>query len=521
MVRLFTGFAWLGLVGCMEQNLNKNDGNGGGAVQIDVLPGSLDFGTLGSGDDPLIKTFTVRSLGSATLSVESMEIEGGAAGSFTILSETSFALPSGEDQTIEVAFQPVGANDQQAIIFVNSNADNAPKIPVNLYGEGSVSELQIDPDPLRFGGVGVECDALENVTLTNVGTESLTITDIDGGDGIFALSTVPTLPLTLAPQEDTTVRVTFTPDAESDFSSAFTVTSTEPMGARTADLMGEGVIDGADIIDEWELPEDPPTDIIFSLDSSCSMNSDIWEMYSNFDAFINELENFSEDWRIIVVNEDDGCNHSGILTPSTANYTGLFQDALFAWNTNDTYTEALLTVNYNAVQNTDSGECNAGFMRPSAMLHIIDITDEPEQSYELTGNDWEYLVDGIIDKKGSAALTTISAIAGDYPSGCDDAAAGTGYYEAVERTGGVFLSICQNWSATSNLGLLASASVNQNRFTLSQPAQESTILIWRNDVGHNNWVYDATTNTVTLNDPVPTEGDTVRIEYTSTGSCEG
>jgi hypothetical protein len=521
MTRLLFRMAPLMLIGCIEQNLRNADGNNGGDVIIEVAPGSLDFGSLSSSEAATVKTFTVRSLGTATLSVESMQVEGAAPDSFSILSETSFSLPAGEDRLIEVAFEPVGAQDQSAIVFVNSDADNAPKIPVNLYGEGLVSELLIEPDPLRFGGVGVGCDALENLTLTNIGSEDLTISSIDGGDDQFALTTLPALPLTLAPGEDTIARVTFTPSAEDDFSASLAVTSDEPLGTRTADLLGEGVVEGVDVIDEWELPEDPPTDIIFSLDSSCSMNTDIWKMYSNFDAFINELEGFSEDWRIIVVNEDDGCNHSGILRPTTPDYTGKFQDALFAWNNNDTYTEALLTVNHNAVQNTDTGECNAGFMRPNAMLHIIDITDEPEQSYELTGNDWEHLVDGIVDKKGAAALTTISAIAGDYPKGCDGAAPGTGYYEAVERTGGVFLSICQNWSASSNLGLLASASVNQSRFTLSQTAQESTILVWRNAVGHNNWAYDAATNTVTLNDPVPTEGDAVRIEYTSTGSCDG
>ncbi|MFT4975862.1 MAG: hypothetical protein ACI8S6_001755 [Myxococcota bacterium] len=521
MVRRTACVLMLGMLGCIEQSLNKADGNLGGDVLIEVLPQSLDFGELGAGDSAAVRTFTVRSLGTSALSVEGMELQGAAAGSYTILSDMSFALPAGEDQNIEVAFEPIGASEQSAVIIVSSNAENSPKAPVDLYGEGLVSELQISPDPLDFGGVGVDCDALENITLTNIGAEALTISAIEGDGSVFDLTTLPTLPLTLEPDEATTVRVTFTPTAEDDFTGSFSVVSTEPLGTRTAEQSGEGVLEGIDVTDEWELPTDPPTDILFSLDSSCSMNTDIWEMYNNFGAFISELENFSEDWQIIVANEDDGCNNSGILKPTTPNYTEKFQNALFAWNTNDDYTEALLTVNHNAIQETDSGECNASFMRPSAMLHIIDITDEPEQSFQITGNDWEYLVDGIIDKKGSAALVTISAIAGDYPKGCDSAAPATGYYEAVDRTGGVFLSICQNWAATSNLGLLASASVNQDRFTLSQPAQESTILVWRNNVGHNNWSYDPSSNTVTLRDPVPTEGDTVRIEYTSTGTCAG
>lgn len=522
MTRFVAGWSALALVGCIEQNLSKADDNLGGDVLIEVVPDRLDFGTLGSGDDPVTRTFTVRSLGTSALSVEGMELQGEAIGSFTITSETSFALPAGEDQNVEVVFSPVGSGDQSAVIIVSSNAENAPKIPVDLLGDGVVSELEISPSPLDFSGVGVGCDALENVTLTNVGDEALTISEITGDGGAFALTTVPTLPLELQPDEQTTVRVTFTPDAEEDYTGGFSVVSTEPLGTRSAAFVGEGTLDGTDVVDEWTLPEDPPTDIIFSLDSSCSMNTDIWELYNNFGAFITELESFSEDWQIIVANEDDGCNNSGILKPTTPNYAAKFQSALFAWNSNDDYTEALLTVNNNAVQNTDTGECNAGFMRPSAMLHIIDITDEPEQSDIINpGTDWESLTQAIIDKKGDPSLVTISAIAGDVPKGCDGASPGTGYAEAVDLTGGIFLSICQNWSATSNLGLLAGASVNQERFTLSQTAQPASILVWRNDVGHNNWTYDAASNTVTLADPIPEEGDTVRIEYTTTGSCEG
>ena len=510
----------LGMAGCIETGFSNADGSLGGSKLIDVTPTSLGFGELSSADDPVVKVFAVRSTGSAELSVEGMELRGEAAGSFTVLSETAFALPSGDVAQIEVAFQPVGANRQEAVLVVASDADNAPKVTVDLFGEGLVSELLIDPDPLDYGAAGINCPKLENVTLTNIGTEALTVSAIESEDAEFAITAGPTLPLALEPGEDATVRVTFTPSEENSFTGSLAVTSTEPMGTRRGTLLGEGALEGVAVVDEWTLPVDPPTDILFSLDSSCSMSSDIWEMYNNFDAFIRELEGFSEDWQIIVANEDDGCHHSGVLTPSTPDYTGRFQSALFAWNNNDDYTEALLTVNHNAIQETDVGECNAGFMRPGAMLHIIDITDEPEQSLQLTGNDWEHLTDGIIAKKGDPALVTISAIAGDYPSGCDGASPGTGYYEAVQKTSGIFLSICQNWATTNNLGLLAAASVNRDTYTLSQPAQESTIKVWVNGARHSSWSYDPATNTVTLRSPVPAEGDEVRIEYESTGACE-
>ena len=52
-------------------------------------------------------------------------------------------------------------------------------------------------------------------------------------------------------------------------------------------------------------------------------------------------------------------------------------------------------------------------MRPDAMLHVINISDEPEQSEYISGETWNELVDQIVAEKGSLALTKVSAIAGE------------------------------------------------------------------------------------------------------------
>ena len=265
--------------------------------------------------------------------------------------------------------------------------------------------------------------------------------------------------------------------------------------------------------ESWKLPSSQATDLLFSLDSSCSMSEEIWELSNNFDAFVNELNSFSEDWHMMVVNSDTGCSHSGILKPSSGNYSERFKDALFAWNTNDDFTEALLTVNARAIEETGPGGCNQGFLREDAMLHIIDISDEPEQSEGMTGETWDQLVDRIVTQKGDLALTTISAIAGDVPDGCQDAAPGTGYAEAVDATNGVFLSICQNWSSTSSLGMLAAASVNQDTFVLSQVPANESILVWVNSVKNEDWVFDAGRNAVVFENAPLSANDNVHVKY--------
>ena len=100
-------------------------------------------------------------------------------------------------------------------------------------------------------------------------------------------------------------------------------------------------------------------------------------------------------------------------------------------NMGNDYTEALLTEARNAIDKTDQGECNAGFIRSEAMLIIL-VSDEPEQSEDITGETWQMVTDQIIAKRGSAGLVRISSIVGDVPSGC--------------QSGGWFWFQCGSWN---------------------------------------------------------------------------
>ena len=54
-----------------------------------------------------------------------------------------------------------------------------------------------------------------------------------------------------------------------------------------------------------------PSDIIFAVDQSCSMDDDAANLASNFSSFIGQLSNYSNDWQIMVVNDDNGCTNLG------------------------------------------------------------------------------------------------------------------------------------------------------------------------------------------------------------------
>jgi hypothetical protein len=147
---------------------------------------------------------------------------------------------------------------------------------------------------------------------------------------------------------------------------------------------------------------------------------------------------------------------------------------------------------------------------------MVMVSDEPEQS----GGSWSTYVQDLINMKGSAALVRLSAIAGDYPSGCSSAAFGSGYYEAANYTGGAFLSICAG-SWASYMSILAATSINQDTFELSAPAAEDTIEVFVNgNLRTNKWYYDETLQAVILEDDIPEGGDKVKIDYAALATCD-
>ena len=513
-------FCWVAAAGCSDQTFVPTSKDAGGeGPAIEVTPDHLDFGTLGPDDSAVVQSYTVRSVGATELLVSDMIVDGDGALSFTILSEsTVLELPPGAEESIDVAFAPLGANAEEATIFVYSNDEDRSLVPVYLTGEGLIPELEIRPDPVEFGNAYAGCPKDLPTELTNIGTDTLVIDGISySGDGAFSLVNDWSLPITLEPGASTTVTVTFEPGDAVDYFGDLAVSSNEPMGVRHAEITGTGRFAG-EYLDSYAVPSDPPSDIFFAIDQSCSMDDDIAKLSGDFSNFINELSSYSTDWQVMAVTEDDGCSNTGVLTPSTPNYANTFSAGVSG--SEGWLTEALLSIAANGVEETGPSDCNTGFLREDALLHVILVSDEPEQSDVITGETWNVLADRMATAKGSLAMTHISAVAGPVPGGCATADAGSGYYEAVNYTGGVFLSICSDWTSPSNLAMLAEASVNQNTFSLTHTPMPDSIAVDVNGVVSTNWTYDSTSNAVVFSDPAPGEGDVVDIAYAGLASCD-
>ena len=507
--RLSWASALLILAACFDRGgVKLEDDTAAGGPSLTTEPELLDFGELGLGESAT-DSFHIGNAGDATLAISGIQLSEGTV-SFTLLNETtSFDLDPGDSAEILVAFEPLSSGEVTAAAIVSSNDPDRPAATVTLLGSTAIGDLGFEESSYDFGTLAAGCEALAELTLRNSGEASVELGALElSGDGFTLLTEAP-LPATIEAGTAVIATVSFTPDAEGSYSGELLAATGEGTESSVM-LLGEAT-EPLTRSETFEV-EDLPVDLLFSADQSGSMDDDLRSLASMFERFLTELEGTSSDWQIMVANDDDGCNDDGILTPHHPDPDATFSSAINQGG--GYYTESLLTVATNALEATGSGQCNHGFLRDEALLHVVLVSDEPEQSSAA----WATWVTRMQAVKGSDHQLRISAVAGDYPTGCGSASAGTGYYEAVEATGGEFLSICGSWS--SNVTALARASAWGWRFELSEEPVPDTIRVWVDDVATSEgWTWDASEGAVVFEQGWYVEpGSTVTISY-ATEEC--
>ena len=279
-------------LGCSEtgiSELDKTQPANGARIEVDPL--SLNFGVFSTGSDPIPREFTMTNVGTGELDIEQLEIVGADAVSFSIWQDPGpLTLLEGETETVTMLFQAGGASSLAAQVMVRSNDPDESTVPVNLVGEGAVPDLVVIPDPLDMGSTYVGCNKLNEVLLSNNGLEALTIYSYAYSDPAvpFVITSGPSLPITLQPGEFTSISVQFEPTDNSVSIGDLQILSNDPddAGLYNATQLGTGEYI-ATYEQYWENPIDPPSDIIFAVDQSCSMDDDAANLASNFSSFIN------------------------------------------------------------------------------------------------------------------------------------------------------------------------------------------------------------------------------------------
>lgn len=183
------------------------------------------------------QSLVVTNSGSDTLTVTSIAVTGPYADT----DPTPFSLSPGTSKTLAVRFTPTGLGDAPGTLTIASDDPANPSHAVDLTGTGVLGALSISPGAVNFGNQRVgTTSAAHAVTVTNVGTDAVTITAVSLG-GPFAF-TRGALPITLAAGGgSTTFNVTFSPTVAGAASSSLSIVSDAPSSPDIVPVTGTGI----------------------------------------------------------------------------------------------------------------------------------------------------------------------------------------------------------------------------------------------------------------------------------------
>lgn len=223
---------------------NAVEGGGTPTPDISVSPTSVDFGDVNV-DESSDEIVTVSNDGSADLEVTDLSTTNAV---FSVISpSTPFTLTPGASEDVTVRFSPTAEGTQSGDLEITSDDPDEGTVTVGLTGNGVVPppdepDIAVDPTSLDFGQVTVADSADATVTVTNNGTQTLTVSDLTTTNSVFSVVS-PAAPFDVAADGGTdTVTVRFKPTTESVENGDLEITSNDPdEGLVTVALTGEGV----------------------------------------------------------------------------------------------------------------------------------------------------------------------------------------------------------------------------------------------------------------------------------------
>ena len=212
-------------------------GTGVAVPAAQLAPASLAFPNEPVGKSSPTQTVTLSNTGGSTLAISSVQI----VGDFSETSTCGSSLGAGLTCTFTITFTPTTAGDRAGTLSVNDDAAGSPQTAA-LTGTGTAPVATISPTTLNFGGQSVgTTSAVQTVTLTNTGNQSLSLTSVTvTGKNAGDFTQSNTCASTIAAGSSCTVNVTFTPTAAGTRTANLTFTDNGPGSPQVASLGGIG-----------------------------------------------------------------------------------------------------------------------------------------------------------------------------------------------------------------------------------------------------------------------------------------
>ncbi|MBE2188922.1 MAG: choice-of-anchor D domain-containing protein [Desulfobulbaceae bacterium] len=167
-----------------------------------VNPTSLDFGNVSNGQTKM-DSVTVINKGGENLIISNVTSTNAL---FTVTPKNGTIAP-GDSIKYYITFAPLSSSIRTASIIFNHN-DAGLKDTVSVSGSSSSAIFTSKPSTLFFGKINTGSQKVDSITVTNMGTSNLIISNVTSSNELF---TVNSSSGTLSPGQSKSFAVTFSP----------------------------------------------------------------------------------------------------------------------------------------------------------------------------------------------------------------------------------------------------------------------------------------------------------------------
>jgi len=211
------------------------------AINASVTPSSINYGTVVLDTTSYTHGVYITNTGSQVLDLNSITLTGANPGDFLITNLCGSTLAVNATCTVNVNFRPIAQGVRTASVSVSDNASTSPQT-VALSGTGNA--LSISSDLLNFGKVAVGTSSSMPLSLRNLGTKAISVSNIKFlGSAAADYSQTNTCGGSIAPRSSCRITVTFTPQTESQLNSVLTFSNTGTGVQATTSITVKGTGD--------------------------------------------------------------------------------------------------------------------------------------------------------------------------------------------------------------------------------------------------------------------------------------
>lgn len=163
--------------------------------------------------DSLTQWVHISAVGQASLFFFTFPISGIDADQYFISHFPTNPLAPGQVDSLSITYVPTREGLRAATLTINSNAANAPSLPITLRGTGILPHIVVTPSPLLFDSTAEGDTVCKQISIWNSGTDTLRLSAnvLSSNDGDFHYTGLSGTDMTIAPDHTKNVSICFIP----------------------------------------------------------------------------------------------------------------------------------------------------------------------------------------------------------------------------------------------------------------------------------------------------------------------